>query len=337
MMRVEIDRGSGFCGGVIRAIAGAEKALAEGGSLLSLGDIVHNEAELARLSNLGLHSITIDLLRSAERDADPLRSSSPKETHPTTGEAGGPPATDPRVIRPSGVTSPFGPTRLLIRAHGEPPSTYELAEAKGFKVLDFTCPVVLRIQKSIREAYAKLHLSEPYGQIVIFGKIGHAEVLGLVGQVDGDAFVVENLQQLQELVAQGRINTSRRIEIFSQTTKSPVEYEELCRWLASKMVYPRLLTVNDTICRQVADRHRELVGFAREHDVIVFVSGRESSNGKVLSGLCKGVNIRTYRVVGPEEIKREWFRSDDNVGVCGATSTPKWLLEEVAQKIKNMQ
>ena len=337
MTRVEIDRGSGFCGGVIRAIAGAEKALAEGGSLLSLGDIVHNEAELARLSNLGLHSITIDLLRSAERDADPLRSSSPAETHPTTGEAGGPPATDPRVIRPSGATSPFGPTRLLIRAHGEPPSTYELAAKKGLKVLDFTCPVVLRIQKSIREAYAKLHASEPFGQIVIFGKIGHAEVLGLVGQVDGDAFVVENLQQLQELVAQGRINTSRRIEIFSQTTKSPVEYEELCKWLASKMVYPRLLTVNDTICRQVADRHRELVGFARAHDVIVFVSGRESSNGKVLSGLCKGVNIRTYRVVGPEEIKREWFRSDDNVGVCGATSTPKWLLEEVAQKIKNMQ
>lgn len=304
MMKVEIDRGSGFCGGVIRAIAGAEKALAEGGSLLSLGDIVHNEAELARLSNLGLHSITLDQLRLV-----------------------------------GGEGSPFGssPAKLLIRAHGEPPSTYELAEEKGFKVLDFTCPVVLRIQKSIREAYAKLHASEPYGQIVIFGKIGHAEVLGLVGQVDGDAFVVENLGQLQDLVAEGRLNTSRRIEIFSQTTKSPVEYDELCKWLASKMVYPRLLTVNDTICRQVADRHRELVGFARSHDVIVFVSGRESSNGKVLSGLCKGVNIRTYRVVGPDEIKRDWFRSDDNVGVCGATSTPKWLLEEVAQKIKNLQ
>ena len=350
MMRVEIDRGSGFCGGVIRAIAGAEKALAEGGSLLSLGDIVHNEAELARLSNLGLHSITLNSLRDAVAMEEMSASARTAEAgsegtqgQEPRGTLGAEPLTEreaisrPLLIRPSGVTSPFGPTRLLIRAHGEPPSTYELAEEKGFKVLDFTCPVVLRIQKSIREAYAKLHLSEPYGQIVIFGKIGHAEVLGLVGQVDGDAFVVENLQQLQELVAQGKINTSRRIEIFSQTTKSPVEYEELCRWLASKMVYPRLLTVNDTICRQVADRHRELVGFAREHDVIVFVSGRESSNGKVLSGLCKGVNIRTYRVVGPEEIKREWFRSDDNVGVCGATSTPKWLLEEVAQKIKNMQ
>ena len=297
MMTVEIDRGSGFCGGVIRAIAGAEKALAEGGSLLSLGDIVHNEAELDRLSSLGLRSITRENLSELEADG----------------------------------------RTLLIRAHGEPPSTYELAKEKGFKVLDFTCPVVLRIQKSIRDAYAKLHASEPFGQIVIFGKIGHAEVLGLVGQVGGDAFVVENLKQLQDLVSEGRLNTSRRIEIFSQTTKSPVEYEELCKWLASKMVYPRLLTVNDTICRQVADRHRELVGFARGHDIIVFVSGRESSNGKVLSGLCKGVNIRTYRVVGPGEIKREWFRSDDNVGVCGATSTPKWLLEKVAQTIKNLQ
>ena len=334
MMKVEIDRGSGFCGGVIRAIAGAEKALAEGGSLLSLGDIVHNEAELARLSNLGLHSITLDQLRLVGGEGSPF-GSSPYGLTPPSDETDGPPATEPRVLRPSGTTP--ATARLLIRAHGEPPSTYELAEEKGFKVLDFTCPVVLRIQKSIREAYAKLHASEPYGQIVIFGKIGHAEVLGLVGQVDGDAFVVENLGQLQDLVAEGRLNTSRRIEIFSQTTKSPVEYDELCKWLASKMVYPRLLTVNDTICRQVADRHRELVGFARSHDVIVFVSGRESSNGKVLSGLCKGVNIRTYRVVGPDEIKRDWFRSDDNVGVCGATSTPKWLLEEVAQKIKNLQ
>lgn len=296
MISVEIDRGSGFCGGVIRAINGAEKALAEGGTILSLGDIVHNEAELSRLRGLGLSSIGIG-------DLQLCKSGAAKST-------------------------------LLIRAHGEPPSTYALAESLGFKVLDYTCPVVLRIQRSIREAYARLHSSQPYGQIVIFGKIGHAEVLGLVGQVDGDAIVVENLQQLQDLVTEGRLNTARRIEIFSQTTKSPVEYKEVCDWLASRMVYPRLLAVNDTICRQVADRHRDLVSFARAHDVIVFVSGRESSNGKVLSGLCKSVNIRTYRVVGPEEVQKAWFRSDDRVGVCGATSTPKWLLEQVAQKIK---
>ncbi|MBR1632290.1 MAG: 4-hydroxy-3-methylbut-2-enyl diphosphate reductase [Bacteroidales bacterium] len=296
-MSVEIDRGSGFCGGVIRAINGAEKALAEGGTILSLGDIVHNEAELSRLRGLGLETLTLSDLNAG-------------------GES-----------LPSSAT-------LLIRAHGEPPSTYALAKSLGFKVLDYTCPVVLRIQRSIREAYARLHSSQPYGQIVIFGKIGHAEVLGLVGQVGGDAIVVENLQQLQDLVNEGRLNTARRIEIFSQTTKSPVEYKEVCDWLSSRMVYPRLLAVNDTICRQVADRHRDLVSFARAHDVIVFVSGRESSNGKVLSGLCKSVNIRTYRVVGPEEVQKAWFRSDDRVGVCGATSTPKWLLEQVAQKIK---
>lgn len=312
MISVEIDRGSGFCGGVIRAIGGAEKALASGTPLWSLGHIVHNEAELDRLQSLGLKSISNDdLIHFDSPEGELLQ----RQAHPASA----------------------GKPSLLIRAHGEPPSTYALAEEKGFEVLDFTCPVVLRIQKSIREAYTRLHTSQPFGQIVIFGKIGHAEVLGLVGQVDGDAFVVENLPQLQELVEGGRLNTSRRIEIFSQTTKSPVEYSELCKWLSSKMIYPNLLAVHDTICRQVADRHRELVAFARTHDVIIFVSGRESSNGKVLSGLCKSVNIRTYRVVGPEEVQKGWLRGDDRVGVCGATSTPKWLLEKVADKIKNLQ
>ena len=312
MISVEIDRGSGFCGGVIRAIGGAEKALASGTPLWSLGHIVHNEAELDRLQSLGLKSISNeDLIHFDSPEGELLQQQAPPAS--------------------------AGKPSLLIRAHGEPPSTYALAEEKGFEVLDFTCPVVLRIQKSIREAYSRLHASQPFGQIVIFGKIGHAEVLGLVGQVDGDAFVVENLPQLQELVEDGRLNTSRRIEIFSQTTKSPVEYSELCKWLSSKMIYPNLLAVHDTICRQVADRHRELVAFARTHDVVIFVSGRESSNGKVLSGLCKSVNIRTYRVVGPEEVQKGWLRSDDRVGVCGATSTPKWLLEKVAEKIKNLQ
>ena len=340
MISVEIDRGSGFCGGVIRAIGGAEKALASGTPLWSLGHIVHNEAELDRLQSLGLKSISNDDLLRCERPEE--LAAAGRATRGT--EAGGPSALADGGVSPEGELlqqqappASTGKPSLLIRAHGEPPSTYALAEEKGFKVLDFTCPVVLRIQKSIREAYTRLHTSQPFGQIVIFGKIGHAEVLGLVGQVDGDAFVVENLPQLQELVEDGRLNTSRRIEIFSQTTKSPVEYSELCKWLSSKMIYPNLLAVHDTICRQVADRHRELVAFARTHDVVIFVSGRESSNGKVLSGLCKSVNIRTYRVVGPEEVQKGWLRGDDRVGVCGATSTPKWLLEKVAEKIKNLQ
>jgi 4-hydroxy-3-methylbut-2-enyl diphosphate reductase len=220
----------------------------------------------------------------------------------------------------------------LIRAHGEPPQTYRIAEEMGWKVVDFTCPVVLKIQKSIREARA----AKKDGQIVIFGKIGHAEVLGLVGQVDGDASVVENLLQLQESIASGKIDLNRPVDIFSQTTKSPVEYEELCTSLAGRMASPGLLTVHNTICRQVASRHEELSEFARTHDVVVFVSGRESSNGRVLSDLCKSVNPRTYVVGSASELDPSWFSPDDNVGVCGATSTPKWLLEEVAVQIKNL-
>lgn len=287
-MTVEIDRNSGFCKGVIRAIDGAERLLAEGGVLYSLGAIVHNEAELARLRKKGL--ITVESLDVA-------------------------------------------PASLLIRAHGEPPETYRLAREKGFEVVDFTCPVVLNIQKSIREAWQQ---GRPDGQIVIFGKIGHAEVLGLVGQVDGKATVVENLQQLQDAIASGAIDLARRVDIFSQTTKSPVEYEELCAYLSGRMASDGLLTIHNTICRQVASRHRELSDFARRHDVIVFVAGRESSNGKVLSELCKSENQRTYNIGSASDLDPSWFRAEDSVGVCGATSTPKWLLEEVAVAIKNL-
>ena len=295
-MTVEIDRNSGFCKGVIRAIDGAERLLAEGGVLYSLGAIVHNEAELARLRKKGL--ITISSLKASP-------------------EAGKAPVS----------------ASLLIRAHGEPPETYRLAREKGFEVVDFTCPVVLNIQKSIREAWQQ---GRPDGQIVIFGKIGHAEVLGLVGQVDGKATVVENLQQLQDAIASGAIDLARRVDIFSQTTKSPVEYEELCAYLSGRMASDGLLTIHNTICRQVASRHRELSDFARRHDVIVFVAGRESSNGKVLSELCKSENPRTYNIGSASDLDPSWFRAEDSVGVCGATSTPKWLLEEVAVAIKNL-
>ena len=288
-MIVEIDRNSGFCKGVIRAIDGAERLLAESGVLYSLGAIVHNEAELSRLREKGL--ITVESLDVA-------------------------------------------PASLLIRAHGEPPQTYRLAREKGFDVVDFTCPVVLNIQKSIREAWLA---GRPDGQIVIFGKIGHAEVLGLVGQVDGKAVVVESLAQLKDAISTGAIDVTRRVDIFSQTTKSPVEYEELCAYLSGRMASEGLLTVHNTICRQVASRHRELADFARAHDVVVFVAGRESSNGKVLSDLCKRVNDRTYNVGSASELDPAWFRPEDSVGVCGATSTPKWLLEDVASAIKNLQ
>ena len=296
MMQVEIDPHSGFCGGVIRAIGKAEEILARGGKLYSLGAIVHNEEELSRLQARGL--VTID-----REDLREMR-------EPVQGET------------------------LLIRAHGEPPQVYRRAEALGFDVVDCTCPVVLGLQQKIREARQRMAPVE--GQIVIFGKIGHPEVLGLVGQVDGGVTVVENLDQLRDRIADGTLRTYRDIELFSQTTMSPEGYAQIRQYLSGMMAGAEL-TVHETICKQVASRHRELSEFARSHDVIVFVAGRESSNGKVLCELCRGANSRTWHIGAVSDLRREWFRPDDRVGVCGATSTPKWLLEEVAAAIKNLQ
>ena len=297
MIQVEIDPHSGFCGGVIRAITTAEEHLDRSeGRLFSLGAIVHNEAELARLESRGLVTIDTEDLRE-------MRS-------PVTGES------------------------LLIRAHGEPPQVYERARSLGFKIIDCTCPVVLGLQQKIREAHRRMAPVE--GQIVIFGKIGHPEVLGLVGQVGGAATVVETLDQLRDRIADGTLRPYRDIELFSQTTMSPDGFARIRDYLSSVMS-GAALTVHDTICAQVASRHRELTEFARSHDAIVFVSGRDSSNGKVLSELCRSVNIRTWHIGSAAALRPEWFRPDDRVGVCGATSTPKWLLEQVAAAIKNLQ
>lgn len=308
-IQVEIEKHSGFCGGVIRAIGRAEKFLEEspGRTLYSLGDIVHNEAELRRLGEKGLITVDKDGLMN--------------------------------IPDPSSET-------LLIRAHGEPPQTYSLAQKLGLTVIDCTCPVVLKLQKSIREAYERVKPAG--GQIVIFGKIGHAEVLGLLGQVSGDAVVIENMPMLLSALEDGSIRTDRPLEIFSQTTKSPVEYSEICKVLSEALRQAQLpmkvdetgtiaspagLTVHNTICSQVASRHEELAEFALGHDVIIFVSGISSSNGKVLFDLCKSRNPRTYHISDPSELEPEWFSDDDKVGVCGATSTPGWLLEQVAERI----
>lgn len=303
-IQVEIEKHSGFCGGVIRAIGRAEKFLEEspGRTLYSLGDIVHNEAELRRLGEKGLITVDKDGLMN--------------------------------IPDPSSET-------LLIRAHGEPPQTYSLAQKLGLTVIDCTCPVVLKLQKSIREAYERVKPAG--GQIVIFGKIGHAEVLGLLGQVSGDAVVIENMPMLLSALEDGSIRTDKPLEIFSQTTKSPVEYSEICKVLSETLPHidspdgstgsPSGLTVHNTICSQVASRHEELADFALRHDVIVFVSGVSSSNGKVLFDLCKSRNPRTYHISSPSELNPEWFSDGDKVGVCGATSTPGWLLEHVAERI----
>lgn len=311
MLTVDIDSNSGFCAGVIRAISKAEEFLdknAESGkNLYSLGAIVHNDAELSRLVEHGL--VTID-----KEDLD-------------------------EMVQADGEV-------LLIRAHGEPPQTYEQAGRLGFSIIDCTCPVVLKLQQRIKDAY-RHQKEQGKGQILIFGKIGHAEVLGLIGQTDGTAIVVENTIMLGDMIKEGRISLDIPTEVFSQTTKSPEEYKRLCARLEEEMARynelsverfkgRELLKTHDTICSQVATRHERLAKFALEHDMIIFVSGKASSNGKVLCDLCKSLNIRTYHIDSVAEIKREWFRADDKVGVCGATSTPKWLLEEVAQHVLDL-
>ena len=282
MLEVEIDPHSGFCGGVIRAIGRAEEFLSSGGRLYSLGAIVHNEEELSRLSSLGLVTI----------DKDDLE----------------------HIPQMQGET-------LLIRAHGEPPKVYEKARGLGFNVIDCTCPMVLNIQKSIREAE---------GRVLIFGKHGHPEVLGLVGQKEG-AVVFETALQLEEILP--ALDAGEQYEIFSQTTMSPVEYARVCGILGSKLPS---LKVHQTICSQVASRHKQLGDFALRHDVVVFVSGKTSSNGKVLCDLCRSCNIRTYHISGPSELQKAWFRPEDRVGICGATSTPGWLLEKTAGTVREL-
>lgn len=320
---VEIDPHSGFCGGVIRAITTAEDYLAahQGRNLYSLGSIVHNEEELDRLESKGLRTITLDDLGKMVPSVMPADASA-SGCVPVAAEEG---SAGAAAVPGCGDT-------LLIRAHGEPPQTYARAAELGFEVVDCTCPVVLQLQKVIREAYAAL---SGRGKVIIFGKVGHAEVLGLVGQVGGDALVVENLGMLEAALAEGEVPLDEPVEIFSQTTKSPAEYEEICAAVRSRMVSPELLRVHDTICRQVGSRHSGLTEFARSHDIIIFVAGKASSNGLVLCNLCRSVNIRTYHIGSAADLKREWFRDDDRVGVCGATSTPKWLLDDVAAQIEN--
>jgi 4-hydroxy-3-methylbut-2-enyl diphosphate reductase len=225
---------------------------------------------------------------------------------------------------------PAGET-VLIRAHGEPPSTYASARRQGLAVIDCTCPVVLTLQKHIREAYARVHADGKQGTLLIFGKIGHAEVLGLLGQVGGDAIVVENRAMLEEAIP--GIDFSQPVEIFSQTTKSPSEYAEICARVRSLGSH---VTVHDTICAQVATRHEHLLAFARSHDLILFVAGEASSNGKVLFDLCRSANPRSYRIGAVADIDPAWVRDGDYVGVCGATSTPKWLLEQVAEAVREL-
>ena len=217
--------------------------------------------------------------------------------------------------------------KVLLRAHGEPPSTYEMAERNGIEIVDATCPVVLQLQKRIKKVYDE----EPGVQIVIFGKKGHAEVNGLVGQTAGSAIVVEGTKDLDE------IDYQRPVRLFSQTTMPVDTFRELVATMSGRMADPSQFQYKDTICRQVANRIPHLKEFARQHDVVLFVSGKKSSNGKALFGVCQEVNPRSYFVSHPDEVRPEMTAGATTVGICGATSTPKWQMEQVGDSLREMR
>lgn len=283
-LKVTIDPQSGFCFGVVTAIRKAEEELARGGSLYCLGDIVHNSAEVQRLREKGLATIT-------HADLETL----------------------------SGV-------KVLLRAHGEPPSTYAMAHERDIEIIDATCPVVLRLQQRIKDDRAR----NPLAQIVIYGKTGHAEVNGLVGQTEGEAIVVESPDDI------GAIDFSRPVSLYSQTTKSPEGYAALISNIESRMAPGVDFHYSDTICRQVANRTAHLRDFAATQDVVIFVAGHKSSNGRILYGHCLDVNPRTHLVADASEVDPQWFAGASNVGICGATSTPSWLMEQVRQAIEDI-
>lgn len=291
MIQIEIDNGSGFCFGVTTAIRKAEEELAQGATLYCLGDIVHNGMECERLRQMGLITINHDDLR---------------ELHDV---------------------------KVLLRAHGEPPETYELARKNNIEIIDATCPVVLQLQKRIKTQYDATIAadSQAPAQIVIFGKKGHAEVLGLVGQTRSDAIVIENFDEVVKL------DFTRDIYLYSQTTKSLDEFHRIIDYIQSHIAPEATFKSFDTICRSVANRMPNISQFATRHDLILFVCGRKSSNGKVLFNECLRVNPNSHLVEDPEEIQKEWLEGIQTVGICGATSTPKWLMEQCRDAILKMQ
>ena len=292
-MQVTIDKNSGYCFGVEFAIKMAEDEMENKEPLYCLGDIVHNDMEVKRLSAKGLVVIDREQLQELSN------------------------------------------CKVLIRAHGEPPETYRLAIENNIELIDASCPVVLKLQHRVKNAFDKMEREK--GQIVIYGKKGHAEVIGLTGQTLEKAIVVMEDADLE------KIDYNRPITLFSQTTKSTKGFYALSAKIEEKIKAAKgeLTEIdfnsNDSICRQVSNREPQLQRFAQENDVILFVSGKKSSNGKALYQVCLSENPRSYFIESEEEIDQDWFQQAERVGICGATSTPMWLMEQVKAYVDGIE
>jgi 4-hydroxy-3-methylbut-2-en-1-yl diphosphate reductase len=291
-MKIFIDQGSGCCFGVVSAIDSAEELLKKHNPLYCLGDIVHNNKELERLSNKGLTYINYETFRSLKN------------------------------------------TAVLIRAHGEPPSTYQTALDNNISLIDASCPVVLRLQANIRKAYD--YCKENGGQIVIFGKEGHAEVIGLRGQTFDQAIIVSNMNDLQ------KIDYQSDVWLFAQTTQDASAYSLIGQKImehqqVANPLQPAKLFSHNTICRLVANRADELTVFSQSHDVILFVSDPKSSNGKYLFDICKKHNNNSFFISSFEDIDISHLKDAASIGICGATSTPRWLMQDISNKLNSLE
>ncbi|SEM25521.1 4-hydroxy-3-methylbut-2-enyl diphosphate reductase [bacterium A37T11] len=271
-LQVSIDKDSGFCFGVVYAIDMAEEILEEDGYLYCLGDIVHNDEEVARLTAKGLRIIDHDDLPQLKNE------------------------------------------KVLIRAHGEAPDTYRIALENNITLIDASCPVVLKLQNRVKTSF------DEQEKILIFGKHGHAEVIGLQGQTNNEALVFQDLAELDG------VELPAKFTLYSQTTKSTDKFYAIKDNLLSRGYEVK---ANDTICRQVSNRYEDLGIFAQKFDKIVFVSGKKSSNGRVLYEVCLKNNPQSYFVSDPEELSIDMFNPEERIGICGATSTPMWLMEKV--------
>lgn len=216
--------------------------------------------------------------------------------------------------------------KVLIRAHGEPPETYSYAEENNIELIDATCPVVLTLQEKVKSSYQVK--AQQKGQVVIYGKKGHAEIIGLNGQTDHNAVIIESIADID------KIDMNRPVALYSQTTKRIEDFHEIAKEVKSKIAPGIPVEIKDTICRQVSNRVPNLKDFATKYDLILFVAGRKSSNGKYLYTICKEVNEDTHMISKIGEINKSWFAGVKSVGICGATSTPNWLMEEVAEWVR---